>query len=189
MSQLPLLVTPATLASVKESVNLLILDLSEPLQYQQAHIPLAFHVRPSETQWGRPPAPGLLPADEDLIKLIKRIGLRDEHHVITYDDEGGGWAGRMIWLLDSIGFSNSSLLSGGLQAWQAAGLPGTKEVPQPTTDNFRMKLNPDTSITANELDQLIDSGTVSVWDARSLAEYNGQRETALKNGHIPGAIH
>jgi thiosulfate/3-mercaptopyruvate sulfurtransferase len=31
-------------------------------------------------------------------------------HIVVYDDEGGGWAGRFIWTLDIIGHKNYSYL-------------------------------------------------------------------------------
>jgi thiosulfate/3-mercaptopyruvate sulfurtransferase len=37
------------------------------------------------------------------------------------------------------------------------------------------------------LSQIGDSDSI-VWDARALEEYTGTKVTALKNGHIPGAV-
>lgn len=51
---------------------------------------------------GTTPAPGLLPAKADLEALFGEQ-YRPEATYVVYDDEGGGWASRFIWLLDVIG--------------------------------------------------------------------------------------
>ncbi|MGA5989262.1 rhodanese-like domain-containing protein, partial [Escherichia coli] len=50
-----------------------------------------------------------------------------EHHVVAYDDEGGAWAGRLLWNLHCLGFEQTSLLNGGIHGWLAAGLPTSSE--------------------------------------------------------------
>ncbi len=37
--------------------------------------------------------------------------------MVVYDDEGGAWAGRLIWNLHCLGFENTSLMNGGIHAW------------------------------------------------------------------------
>jgi len=188
LSSLPLLITADELAAARDQLNLLLIDLSDPQAYAQGHIPGAIHVHPAETQWGKPPAPGLLPASDNLQALIQRIGLREDQQVVVYDDEGGGWAGRMIWLLDCIGFANASLLSGGLQAWLKAGLPISREVISPGQSNYTIQLNPVVNVVLEELIQLVNSKLVKIWDARSPQEFSGQRQTTNRSGHIPGAV-
>ncbi|MEK5777673.1 rhodanese-like domain-containing protein, partial [Acinetobacter nosocomialis] len=67
---------------------------------------------------------------DGLQELIRYLNISPEHHVVVYDDEGGAWAGRLIWNLHCLGFENTSLLNGGIHAWLAAGLPTTSEVEQ-----------------------------------------------------------
>ena len=35
----------------------------------------------------------------------------------------------------------------------------------------------------------LGDASVVVWDCRSADEYTGRRATAMRNGHIPGAVH
>ncbi len=185
---LPLVIKPEDLQPLIADPNLLLLDLSHPENYQQGHLPGSIHVNPGETQYGLPPAPGLLPPLERLEQLVDRIGLRTDHTLVVYDDEGGGWAGRMIWLLDSIGFSGASLLSGGAMAWQAMGYDLTAEPGTPGKADFKIAMNPRINVTLDELKDLLEDQEVVVWDARSPLEYQGLRQTAAKNGHMPGAV-
>ena len=61
---LPLLLEPAELANRLEDDNLLILDLSKPAVYVQAHVPGAIHLDFKRLQTGAQPAPGMIPSDD-----------------------------------------------------------------------------------------------------------------------------
>ncbi|WP_020407567.1 sulfurtransferase [Hahella ganghwensis] len=186
--KLPFIIEPAELQPLLDQQGLLILDLCRPENYQAGHLPGAFYIPPGATQYGRPPAPGLLPQEQQLNALIQHIGLTPDDHVVVYDDEGGGWAGRMIWLLNTIGFRNCSYLNGGLVAWREEGRPVAQDTPQAKSATFTMTLDPSTTVELSELVDLVGSDDLAVWDARSPMEYTGQRQTALRNGHIPGAV-
>ena len=94
--------------------NLLIIDLCSDDNYNTGHIPGAVHIRPSQLSCGLKPAPGKLPDLHVLQTLLQNIGLTHNKKVITYDDAGGSWAGRMIWTLALIGYNNTVMLNGGL---------------------------------------------------------------------------
>src|SRR5690554_3701395 len=100
LNDLPLILEPSELEPLLGHPRLVLVDLCRPDQYVSAHLPGAIHVSPAETQWGQPPAPGLLPSLTQLQHLVERLGLGDDSWAVVYDDEGGGWAGRMLWLLD-----------------------------------------------------------------------------------------
>lgn len=187
---LPLIVEPEQLEPLLGHPGLTLVDLCHPEQYDRAHIPGAIHVHPGETQWGMPPAPGLLPSAERLRQLADRLGLSDDNWLVIYDDEGGGWAGRMIWLLDSIGFHRYSYLNGGLIAWHQEGRP-LDDQPNPGHQGrapFELQLDPAPTATLDYLLSRLGAPDLAIWDARSPAEYQGERLTALRAGHIPGAV-
>ncbi len=108
--------------------KLRIVDLSRSSVYDQLHIPHAIHVKPKQLLRQEEQASGLLPDVEALHALIEYLNISPEHHVVVYDDEGGAWAGRLIWNLHCLGFKNTSLLNGGIHAWLAAGYPTSSEV-------------------------------------------------------------
>lgn len=187
-SQLPLVIEPEDLAAQRDAPDLLIIDLSSPDRYASAHIPGAVLVQPQETQWGRAPAPGLLPSTEQLQHLLNRIGLQPETHVVVYDDEGGGWAGRFIWLLDCVGHTRYSYLNGGLHAWDAAGQPLSNQPPVREASHYPLQLHTEPTATWQDILAGLGQGDQVIWDARSPGEYRGERIAAAKAGHIPGAI-
>ena len=102
-SGLPLVIESADLLGRLDSKHLILVDLTSVARYAEGHIPGAHFVDPKRTQLGQPPAPGLLPSKADLEKLFGELGHTPDATYVVYDDEGGGWAGRFIWLLDVIG--------------------------------------------------------------------------------------
>ena len=76
--------------------DLLIIDLCQPRNWRQLHLPGAVHCDVHELVRGTPPAPGKLPLLPQLEALFARIGYAPHKHIVVYDDEGGGWAGRFI---------------------------------------------------------------------------------------------
>lgn len=185
---LPLIIEPDQLHGIIAQRNLLIVDLCSEQSYREGHIAGAVSVLPAETIAGIAPAVGKLPTLEQLQKLFNRIGLSPETHVVVYDDEGGGWAGRMIWLLDVIGHSSYSYLNGGLLAWKAFGGELQTELPTPISSEAVIKLHDQYSASREEILAQLEAPNLVVWDARSPAEFRGEKVFAKKGGHIPGAI-
>lgn len=185
---LPALIDASTLQRHINDPKLLIIDLCGSESYAEGHIPGAVHVPPTQLSSGQKPAPGQLPAQETLQHLFESIGLAPDRHVVVYDDAGGSWAGRMIWTLDIIGHKKSSLLDGGLAAWQNAGLPVSTETPAVTPS--RLQLTLDSSLIADKQEILdnLDNPDYCIWDARSPEEYRGEKVQAARGGHIPGAV-
>lgn len=183
-----LLVEPAELQARLAEDNLLIIDLCcKEETYLQGHIPGAVFVNFKETQAATAPM-GNLPSTDNIQKLLSRIGLKPETHVVVYDDEGGGWAGRFIWLMDVVGHSNYSYLNGGLLAWKDESLPLQQEVPSPTISNYQLgQLNQDPSADKNYIQSRLGAEDFIIWDARSPGEHSGEKILAARGGHIPGA--
>ena len=173
--------------------KLRIVDLSRTSVYEQLHIPHAIHLKPKLLVRQEEQAMGLLPEAEGLQALIEFLNISPEHHVVAYDDEGGAWAGRLIWNLHCIGFENTSLLNGGIHAWLGAGLPTSAEVPQfePVEQFVTIQSNAqkDVQIDYAELKQSVENQSIQVWDCRTEDEYTGLRLAARRGGHIPSARH
>lgn len=175
------------------SEKLRIVDLTRSSVYEQLHIPHAIHLKPKFLVRQEEQTTGLLPDDEGLQQLVQILNISLEHHVVVYDDEGGAWAGRLIWNLHCMGFYNTSLLNGGIHAWLGANYPTSSEVEevQPVTCLFQVKTsNVDQHrIDYSTLIKKIENKTCQVWDCRTAEEYTGQRLAARRGGHIPTARH
>lgn len=184
------LLEPQQLQSQLEDDNLIIVDLSNIALYQQQHIPGAVHLSGSYLLAGTPPIPSKCPSLEQLSKIISHLGIDQSKQVVICDDEGGGWAGRMAWTLDLLGFDNWHYLNGGMVAWIKEGFPTESTINQPTsgTSSDISLANPQARISAEEIQASLSSPDFAVWDARSPNEYSGTMVRAARGGHIPGAI-
>jgi thiosulfate/3-mercaptopyruvate sulfurtransferase len=185
---LPLLIEPEDLAGLLPDPGVLIIDLCQPALYRQGHVPGAVHLPFQNLMSGGFP-PGLLPSAQHLSQLFSALGLRPDRHVIAYDDEGGGWAGRLLWTLSMIGHSSYSYLNGGIHAWRAARLPVETAPAQPTASTYEATISGDHSVDLQGVVASLDDDRAIVWDARSADEYHGRRVNAKHGGHIPGARH
>jgi thiosulfate/3-mercaptopyruvate sulfurtransferase len=183
---LPLILEPSELEEALGQNNLLVLDLGKT--YDQAHIPGAIWVAPADIQLGIKPATGKLPTKQQLSILFSRLGLTADTHVVVYDDDGGPWAGRMIWVLDSIGHQHYSFLNGGIHSWLAEKRPVQTESNQPVASDYLVQnIDTSVSITKDELLTAIQQSSVQIWDARSYQEYTGEKANSARGGHLPGA--
>lgn len=186
---LALLIEPQDLQAHLNDKDLLIIDLSREAVYQQAHVPGAIFLDFKELLSGVQPATGKLPSEAQLNALFSKLGLSANSHVVAYDDEGGGWAGRLIWTLDCIGHQHYSYLNGGIHAWIADQMPIEQNTNIATPSAYQAKLNLSVRAEKSYLLENLNNKNVIVWDARSKEEYEGSKVFAAKGGHIPGAKH
>ncbi|MCY4355948.1 MAG: sulfurtransferase [Gammaproteobacteria bacterium] len=185
---MPLIFEPEALESHLPDPSLLLVAVCSDRVFNSVHIPGSQLIQPAELVSGERPAVGKIPSAERLTTLFSRVGLSTERHVVAYDDEGGGWAGRLIWTLDVLGHSKASYLNGGLNAWMAAGYATTNQPSDSIPTDYRASIDPTQIVQLDEVWQQIDSPDSVVWDARAREEYEGRKPTALRNGHIPGAV-
>ncbi len=144
---------------------------------------------PNELVHGAPPRPGKLPAVARIESLLSRIGYQPNVEIVVYDDEGGGWAGRMAWTLDCIGHTNWSYLNGGIHAWHSEGLPlvgGDDDLDSGATVSISVKDSPIAEV--EDVLAAIENPAGLIWDVRSFDEYVGSRSGSARAGHIPGAV-
>ncbi|SFH21576.1 sulfurtransferase [Modicisalibacter xianhensis] len=187
---LPLIVEPEQLAEYIDDAQLLIIDV--PLKaesYAAGHVPGAVFLDHRRLLHGTGEVPNDVPDEAALSALFSSLGLTRDTHVVAYDDEGGGWAGRLLWTLELIGHTRYSYLNGGIHAWRADGLPLSTEehVAQPS-DYQAEYLHSQALIEREELLERLGEKTLAVWDARAPEEFRGEKGKNKHLGHIPGAV-
>ncbi len=188
MSTWPLLLEAEQLAAALDDPQLLIVDCCSADSYARGHIPGAIHLSPAALQGGVKPAVGRLPAVAALQQLFSQLGLSADKQVVVYDDEGGGWAGRLIWILDVLGHSNYSYLDGGLIAWTNEGHPLEQRANVAEPVDFKVNINAEPIAEIEDILPRLNDADFAVWDARTPEEYTGSKVLAQRGGHIPGAI-
>ncbi len=129
-----------------------------------------------------------LPAPAEFARDLGTLGIGDDATVIAYDDRGGAFAGRLVWMLRILG-QRAALLDGGLDAWEAAG----EETSAGTTswdpvERDVVEWPAEALADADEVERHIGDGGVVI-DSREPARYAGEIEPIDRvAGHVPGAI-
>ncbi len=190
----PLVIEPEALPSIQNDENILIVDLSNAKQYQQAHIPGAVFIDYGHIVGINQPYTGLLPEAGQFEKTINSLGINPDTHIIAYDEEGGGKAARLIWTLHAMNHNKASLLNGGLIAWYREKFPLSNDtvIRQPNSGSEQYAVDFNAQPVVADTDYIkahLDKKDVGLLDARSIDEYMGQTKYAQKTGRIPGAKH
>lgn len=190
MSQASYLIEPDQLEAIRNNENIIIVDLCKTQQYAQAHIPGAHFVHYADIVKTDKPVMGLLPDNEKFSALLSSLGVTKKSLIVAYDDEGGGCAARFVWTLHVFGHETAVVLNGGLHSWANEGHPLTNTAPdKPEASSYSLKKTHHHTATRAYIQTHLDDANIVFLDARSLAEYNGEKKFADKAGHIPGAIH
>jgi len=185
------LISPTELSQILTQVKLFDLrwSLTAPTtgraSYEDGHIPGAVFVDldrdlAAEEGDGRHP----LPAADDFVATLGRLGLSPDDAVVVYDDQGGAVAARMWWMLESIGHPGEiRVLDGGLQEWVGRGFPIDTGSVIPEPSSYPGVAGYTGVVRHDEL-----QGRYLV-DLRSAERYRGETEPVdPKAGHIPGAV-
>lgn len=184
-----LLVSADELHSMLSEEDILLIDARSDTS--EAYIPGSIHFA-SIPELGDPdnPIPNYLIGPETFQEKMRNIGLNQDDNVVIFDGGNSLEAARLFYAMEYYGFSNASILNGGIAAWQENEYLTTEE-PQAVSEsgNFTVEVQParfcdyETVVAASS-----DTNKV-VFDVRSEGEYTGEVQRAEKSGHIPNAVH
>jgi thiosulfate/3-mercaptopyruvate sulfurtransferase len=189
------------LLSLQGTPGLVIIDARAgadvAVRFSETHLSGALHVhlendlsdiKSDLRQGGRHP----LPSPEKFSKLLGKLGIQSDSHVVVYDDKSGAFAAtRFWWMLRAAGHKKVQVLDGGMQAAIASAYPvekGTSKAPQSTPPYpFTQWVLPIAS-----MDKVKEVSGKSGWlviDVREAERYRGETEPYDPvAGHIPGAV-
>jgi thiosulfate/3-mercaptopyruvate sulfurtransferase len=119
---------------------------------------------------------------------MNRAGISNRTRVVLYDDQGGRSAARLWYVLHAYGHKRVSIVNGGWKKWIAEKRTITTESRLPPTTEYRPKETP--ALTCPSTQLLSRSPHVLILDARSAAEYKGERLSpgSKAEGRVPGSI-
>jgi rhodanese-related sulfurtransferase len=100
---------------IRRNPKTLVLDVREPAEYAQEHLPGALHV-----------PRGMLEAKADLEYAGREPRLADRNQPIITHCASGARSAFAADVLQRMGFADVRSMSGGIQAWKEAGLPTEK---------------------------------------------------------------
>lgn len=119
---------------------------------------------------------------------MRSLGLNNDDEVILYDGGNSLAAARLFYALDYYGFSNTSVLNGGFQAWVKEGLAISDEPEIPEPGMFAVNVQEAKMCDISYVMEASADPDKIIFDARSAGEYDGSDERAEKSGHIPNAV-
>jgi thiosulfate/3-mercaptopyruvate sulfurtransferase len=197
------LISAAELARHLQDPNWILIDCRHDLAdpdagrnaYAAAHIPGARFAHLDTDLSDKSPGPNgefrgrhPLPERDAFIETLRRLGVNHGSQVIAYDAHGGMFAARLWWMLRWVGHNATAVLDGGLQAWQALGLPLSSEPAAKPHGNVEPQASNMRLVSADDVLANLKSATRIVIDARSPDRFRGENETLDPvGGHIPGA--
>ena len=129
-----------------------------------------------------------LPERNAFVETLRRWGVNHGTQVVAYDAHGGMFAARLWWMLRWTGHEAVAVLDGGLQTWQALGLPlATTPVSRPR-GNAMPHYPLVSTVNADDVLANLRNPVYTVIDARAPDRFRGENETLDPvGGHIPGA--
>jgi thiosulfate/3-mercaptopyruvate sulfurtransferase len=126
------------------------------------------------------------PSEDQVARVMGAAGIGPGVRVVAYDDNAGGSAARLWYLLRAHGHDDVAVLDGGLEKWSAEGRPLTTEEPRVEPVRFEGRLRPGFVVTKDEM--VREHARRLVLDARAGERYRGESEPVdPRAGHIPGA--
>jgi thiosulfate/3-mercaptopyruvate sulfurtransferase len=171
--------------------SLVLLQVGDQAEYTAAHIPGAQFIQ--MTDISTPRGQGLtleLPPIEQLKATFEKFGVTEKSRIIVYF--GKDWVtptARVFLTLDYLGLGDrTSVLDGGLPAWQAEGRPVTAEVRQTKPGSFTPKPNAKLVVDAAWVSANLNKPGIAILDARLPQFYTGAEKGQMpRGGHIPNA--
>lgn len=157
------------------------------------HIPGAIYAHLNE-DLSSPIVPGFtgrhpLPTLEFTAQKFGQWGIDDRVQVVAYDDNGGGIAARLWWMLRWLGHDAVAVLDGDWRKWKNEGRPVGNNLEARPARAFVPRPRMDLLITTAEVESRMQDAGYKLFDARAADRYRGENETIDPiAGHIPGAI-
>ncbi|GAA4003724.1 rhodanese-like domain-containing protein [Comamonas faecalis] len=186
------LLTPQDLSPLLSNPQVRVIDIRDAQSHGVNHIPGA--VNAPYGQWRGPASnPGELLAQDRFVALVQRLGLDAGTHAVVVssgkDATDFGATARVYWTLKSLGLTELSIVNGGMQAWQAAGLPLSNAPVQVAPSSYAPTFDARWLATREQVLGHVQSGDALLLDARPQAFFLGETKVpaAKVAGTLPGA--
>ncbi|MFB6264899.1 MAG: sulfurtransferase [Bradymonadaceae bacterium] len=186
-------VSPDRAVELADRSQASVLDARSRSKWREEHVEGAAHVDWQQFTPDTPSRRGvLLDDDGTLEKRLRALGVSSGEPVLVVGaaDDGWGRAGRIVWMLRTLGHEKAAWVDGGHGALVEAGLEVSKNEPEVETGDFTVERRDDWTIDRSRLRQIYDREDVLLIDTRQRREYLGATPYGeSRGGHIPGAAH
>ena len=191
------LISPAELAALLPSPDVVVIDTRSPEAYAAGHIAGAVNIFEVFTFLAMSTPEGVAELRETFAQHFGAAGLSGSETAVFIEESmnsGFGMSCRGYFLLQFLGYPKAMVVHGGMSAWRAAGLPVTTDVPVPAPKTFPVVdtgqdviINYETMLSAVGKDDVakLDVRDVDEWVGTSSSPYGP--DFAPRKGRIPGA--
>ena len=189
---LPLVVTPGWVADQMGSGSLVLLQIGDKAEYEQAHIPGAQLIALADVSDPDATLRLQMASVARLTEAFASRGVSDGSRIVLY--WGSDWltpTARVFVALDYLGLGDrTAIMDGGLPAWRAGHHPVTADVAAPAAGRLTPHPRPDVIVDASWVERRLKDPAVAILDARDARYYTGEddaRGRYRRPGHIAGA--
>jgi thiosulfate/3-mercaptopyruvate sulfurtransferase len=183
-----LLVSFDALQERLDAPDLRLLDARSRDDYEKGHIPGAVWVDAKAAQ-AIAARPGGLTDRAAWEAWVAPLGIGPKTEVLIYDGNRQLDPARLWGLLRSLGVERVGLLDGNFPLWRKEHRPASTEVPFVVPRPFEVRFHTGRYATRGDVLAAIRAGQARIIDARSEAEYTGEKKSSKRGGHIPAACH
>ncbi len=159
--------------------------------YEKSHIPGAVYI-----DWTTDivdlddPVPVQISGPEKFKATMEAAGIGDDDVIILYDSHPASqFATRLWWALRYYGHVRTLVLNGGWKEWLAQDLPVTSKATPKIKKTFTPVAHPEMKVSAEEIVKRLKSGSITLYDVRDEAQFEGRVRRGKRGGRIPSATH
>jgi thiosulfate/3-mercaptopyruvate sulfurtransferase len=134
----------------------------------------------------------LLEDNEALQTKLRRLGVSNDTPVLVVGHADGGWgeAGRIVWMLRTLGHAHAAMVDGGQSALVTAGVEPSTRSSTTEVGDFEISRRNQWTVGRSDLREIFDDKDVVMLDTREAREFSGETPYGeSRGGHIPGAKH
>ena len=192
------LISAADLVPMMEAEPTVIIDTRSPDAYAAGHIPGAVNVHEIFTYLATSTPEGIEELKSKFADAFGKAGLSGTETAVIYEqsmNSGFGQSCRGYFLLSMLGYPKIKVIHGGFDAWAAAKLPVTADVPSPTPAAF--PIVPEAGsilIDYKAVLAALGKPDIALLDVRDVDEWIGDssspygKDFCPRKGRIPGAV-
>ena len=186
-----LLVTPEAVQANVNKPDWVIVDCRDLKDYAKGHIPGSISFGKECKKALRD---GTARIFKDAVKyehFFSKAGIGNDTHVVFYGEHKSTDTFKdahvAFWIMEYLGHDKAHVLNGGLDAWQKAGKQLTNEPTIKPAKTFKAKVVASRYASTDEMLQIAQGKKkgVTVIDARSKKENEGDDIRALRGGYVP----
>ncbi|MEB3181163.1 MAG: rhodanese-like domain-containing protein [Nostocaceae cyanobacterium] len=167
-----------------------ILDVRHKLTWMLGHIPGSIPITWQQFSHTKSPHQGKLLTHPKLLEeKLREIGISNHKPVIVIGNtvKGGGEEGQIVWMLRTLGHTQTAFVDGGYQALIKAGIPTTLSATQIIPGNFNIERNSSWEIDKYELQECLTNRNLIIIDTCEPREFYGA-SIALEKYNIPDVV-